>query len=106
MDASRFDSREIAHDSYTQAQLCAYNAAFDELGLRFRWDASTFASLAAIDDEQARISRYIETHHAHLLTAYSVEFLSQAILEKKNTRCPLRRVPHAENGANRDAAAA
>ena len=66
------------------AHLCAYNMAFAELGLRFRWDADTLASLAAIEDEGARIVTYIRTHHPHLLAAYSAEFLSQAILEKKN----------------------
>ncbi|MFM0738733.1 hypothetical protein PQQ51_15945 [Paraburkholderia xenovorans] len=77
-----------AHDAEIHAQLCAYNAAFDELGLRFRWDAYTLVSLAAIDGEQARVAAYIETHHAHLLNAYSAEFLSQAILEKKSARYP------------------
>lgn len=67
--------------------LSAYNAAFDELGLRFRWDRQTLLSLATIEDEAARIVAYIETHHAHLLNAYSAEFLSRAILERKSARC-------------------
>ncbi|HEX7685638.1 MAG TPA: hypothetical protein VF446_19235 [Trinickia sp.] len=70
------------------AHVCAYNMAFAELGLRFRWDARTLVSLADIDDEAARIVAYVETHHPHLLTAYSAEFLSQAILEKKNALRP------------------
>jgi hypothetical protein len=76
------------HDAEIQAQLCAYNCAFDDLGLRFRWDARTLAMLAMIDGEEARITAYIEAHHAHLLNAYSAGFLSRAILERKNARYP------------------
>ncbi len=70
------------------AHVCAYNMAFEELGLRFRWDARMLASLACIEDETARIVTYIETHHPHLLKAYSAEFLSQAILTRKNAQRP------------------
>jgi hypothetical protein len=82
------EGRELGHDREVQAQLCAYNMAFAELGLRFRWDAQTLISLAAIDGEQARITAYIEDQHRHLLHAYSAEFLSRAILEKKTARMP------------------
>jgi hypothetical protein len=88
MNPSQFHARDSAHDAEVQAQLCAYNTAFDELGLRFRWDERTLASLAMIDGEQEQIAAYIEAHHAHLLKAYSAEFLSRAILEKKKARYP------------------
>lgn len=88
MNPSQFDTYDSTQDAEVRAQLCAYNTAFDELGLRFRWDARTLASLATIDGEEARITAYIETHHAHLLNAYSAEFLSRAILEKKKARYP------------------
>lgn len=88
MNASSFEAPDLALDSEVQAQLCAYNAAFDELGLRFRWDVRTLASLAAIDGEREQIAAYIEAHHAHLLNAYSAAFLSEAILEKKRLRYP------------------
>ena len=88
MNPSQFDARESVLDAEVEAQLCAYNSAFDELGLRFRWNARTLASLAMIDGEEAQIAAYIEAHHAHLLNAYSVGFLSRAILEKKNARYP------------------
>ncbi|CAB3778520.1 hypothetical protein LMG28614_00637 [Paraburkholderia ultramafica] len=100
MNPSQSHARDSAHDAEVQAQLCAYNAAFDELGLRFRWDERTLTSLAMIDGEQEQIAAYIEAHHAHLLKAYSAEFLSRAILEKKNARYPARlqmrvdRAPH------------
>ena len=88
MSPYQLDVCDSAHDAEVEAQLCAYNSAFDELGLRFRWDARTLASLAMIDGEEAQIAAYIEAHHAHLLNAYSVGFLSRAILEKKNARYP------------------
>ncbi|WP_408178532.1 MULTISPECIES: hypothetical protein [Paraburkholderia] len=88
MNPLQFDAGDSVHHAEIQAQLCAYNAAFDELGLRFRWDAQTLALLAMIEGEQAQIAAYIEAHHAHLLNAYSAEFLSQAILEKKRARYP------------------
>jgi hypothetical protein len=69
-------------------QLSAYNMAFAELGLRFRWDAATLASLADIESEAARIVAYVEAHHPHLLTAYSADCLSQAILERKHALRP------------------
>ncbi|QQC66162.1 hypothetical protein [Paraburkholderia ginsengisoli] len=90
MNPSQIPARDSAHDVEVQAQLCAYNAAFDELGLRFRWDEQMLTSLAMIDGEREQIAAYIEAHHAHLLKAYSAEFLSRAILERKNARCPAR----------------
>ncbi|WP_198018037.1 hypothetical protein [Burkholderia sp. WSM2230] len=58
--------------------------AFSDLGLRFRWDAHVLASLSAIDDEAERVAAYIRANHSHLLNAYSAEFLSRAILDRKN----------------------
>jgi len=75
-------------DRHLHEQLCAYNSAFDELGLRFRWDAQTLTSLASIDGDEARLATYIETHHPHLLKAYSCDFLCAAILERKNAKAP------------------
>ncbi|HTH76576.1 MAG TPA: hypothetical protein VL635_19455 [Trinickia sp.] len=82
MNATSIDTTEL------DAHVCAYNMAFAELGLRFRWDARTLASLAGIEDEGARIVAYVQAHHPHLLHAYSPEFLSQAILERKNALRP------------------
>ncbi|NKJ47491.1 hypothetical protein CIC12_12220 [Burkholderia sp. SG-MS1] len=90
MNPTQLHARHSEHDAQVQAQLCAYNAAFDELGLRFRWDERTLTSLAMIDGEQEQIAAYIEAQHPHLLKAYSAEFLSRAILEKKHARYPER----------------
>lgn len=70
------------------AHLSAYNCAFAELGLRFRWDMQTLAALAGSGDERARLAAYIEGHHAHLLSAYSTAFLCDAILAHKHALAP------------------
>lgn len=65
--------------------LAAYNSAFVELNLRFRWDEAMYDWLCGmVDCERSRIARYLEEYHAHLLTAYDAPFLSQLILDRKN----------------------
>lgn len=66
------------------AHLSAYNAAFSDLGLRFRWDRDTLDALNEFSSEIARITAYIERFHAHLHKAYDADFLAQLILEKKS----------------------
>jgi hypothetical protein len=61
----------------------AYNAAFCELELGWRWDKRTYRDLMCIPEEKNRIRAYIERHHAHLLRAYDVGFLSDLIYETK-----------------------
>ena len=73
------DDREV------QAQVCAFNTAFEELDLMFRWDVQTYLALASADSDYGKIAQYIETHSPHLLKAYSAEFLCQAIVERKNS---------------------
>lgn len=77
-----------ASDHHLHTQLCAYNSAFAELGLRFRWDVETLRELASIEGDEARLAAYIDTHHPHLLSAYSCDFLCAAILERKNAMAP------------------
>src|SRR5260370_22925046 len=75
-----------AHASaYTSndALLSAYNAAFSDLGLRFRWNQATLDFFDDFGNELARISAYIERFHAHLLKAYDADFLAQLILDRK-----------------------
>lgn len=73
----------VLPDSPDDAHLSAYNAAFSDLGLRFRWDRHTLTTLNEFKSEVARITAYIERYHAHLHTAYDAEFLAQLILHKK-----------------------
>src|SRR5690349_2703835 len=86
---------ELAHD--------AYNAAFYELGLRWHWDRATWnALLRHSPDPQARIRHYVETHHAHLLTAYDADFLAAAIHERalRYKPCTQRRFDWSQAGAS------
>jgi len=78
------DQHRTDYDRAVETQLCAFNSAFADLGLRFRWDADMLRSLATIDGEHARVVAYLQAHQAHLLNAYSAEFLCAAILAKKS----------------------
>ncbi|MDW5444779.1 hypothetical protein [Polaromonas sp. SM01] len=60
-----------------EAQRHAYNAAFEELGLTWHWDAATYARLQAHGRNAVRV--YLETEQAHLLRAYEADFLVNAI---------------------------
>ena len=61
----------------------AYNAAFNELGLRWHWDLDTYvALLRERADAPARVRHYVETQQPHLLRAYDAEFLCGVIQEK------------------------
>ena len=62
----------------------AYNAAFEELGLNWHWDAVTYALLPA--QGPAGVRHYLEHEHQHLLRAYDADFLVQAI-EAAKQRC-------------------
>ena len=75
-------SAEIYTHSATQTQELqrdAYNAAFRKLNLNWFWDTETYEGLLAIADEKQRIGRYLETEQRHLLSAYDVGFLVEAI---------------------------
>jgi hypothetical protein len=80
---ARTCAARVSPDSPDDAHLSAYNAAFSDLGLRFRWDRETLDALSEFNSESARITAYIEQHHAHLHKAYDAEFLAQLILRKK-----------------------
>jgi hypothetical protein len=57
----------------------AYNAAFGELDLDWHWDAQTFHELASCPCETERLRRFLARQHGHLLQAYDIDFLAQAI---------------------------
>ena len=71
-------------DLHNEALLSAYNAAFSDLGLRFRWTQATLDFFDDVSNEMARISAYIERFHSHLLNAYDADFLAQLIFDRKN----------------------
>jgi hypothetical protein len=74
----------LATDASDDAHLSAYNAAFSDLGLRFRWDRATLDLLKEFNGEVARINAFIERYHGHLHRAYDADFLAQMILHKKD----------------------
>ncbi|MFM0039222.1 hypothetical protein PQQ73_28175 [Paraburkholderia strydomiana] len=74
----------LSTDASDDAHLSAYNAAFSDLGLRFRWDHATLELLREFNGEVARITAYIERYHSHLHRAYDADFLAQMILHKKD----------------------
>ncbi|KAA1006954.1 hypothetical protein FVF58_25790 [Paraburkholderia panacisoli] len=74
----------LSADHPDDAHLSAYNAAFSDLGLRFRWDRATLDMLKEFSGEVARITAYIERYHSHLHRAYDADFLAQLILHKKD----------------------
>jgi hypothetical protein len=76
-------SQRIA-DQHAEAQRLAYNAAFDELGLSWSWDADTFARLPS--GARQRVQAYLEREHPHLLRAYEADFLVEAV-ESTKERC-------------------
>lgn len=86
------------------AQRDAYNAAFAELGLRWRWGNETLAQLQSIGSESDRVRRYLDLHQAHLLTAYDADFLVNAILEAK-ARYLVSMADNAGNAARSDSGA-
>ena len=67
------------------AELEAYNRAFLELELSWRWDAPTFRDLqrvAAADRDF--VGAYIERQQPHLLRVYEKSFLRDLVLSAKD----------------------
>jgi hypothetical protein len=67
-------------------ELEAYNRAFSELELPWRWDADTFRDLLTAAGDRDFIGVYIERSQAHLLRVYEKSFLRNLVLEAKE-RC-------------------
>lgn len=70
-----------ALDPGEEAQRHAYNAAFHELDINWHWDAATFARLRPCG--RAAVRAWLETEQPHLLRAYSIDFLVEAIESTK-----------------------
>ena len=85
-------------DPQAEAQRLAYNAAFDELGLSWSWDAETFARLPA--GARQRVQAYLEREHPHLLRAYDADFLVEAVESTKERFFTAMQAPRAAASAN------
>ena len=68
-------------------ECAAFNAAFDELGFDWRWDPGFYRTLRAVGDERARLAIYLREYQAHLLKAYDLAFLCDAILDVRRRYC-------------------
>jgi hypothetical protein len=74
--------------------LDAWNAAFDDLELDWRWDHAILRELAGIQPETDRIIAYLRAHRPHLLQVYDADALAAHIVEVKDRllgRTPDRR---------------
>ncbi len=90
----------VTDDPTTDAHRHAYNAAFDELGLNWHWDAATYAWVRSRGRDGLRT--YLEREHAHLLRAYEADFLVNAI-ESAKARCQAGVAAHHSVAATRAA---
>ena len=61
------------------AELAAWNHAFSELELPWRWDAPTFQHLLSIAKDQDLVGAYVERSQAHLLRSYEKAFLRDLV---------------------------
>jgi hypothetical protein len=79
--ASVFSVNEAAGtaNETLDAELAAYNRAFTELELPWRWDASTFRQLLSIAADRDLVGAYVERNQAHLLRAYEKAFLRDLV---------------------------
>jgi len=61
------------------AELAAYNRAFCELELPWRWDADTLRQLLSIATDHDPVGAYVERNQAHLLRSYEKAFLRDLV---------------------------
>ena len=76
-----------APDAGSEAHRHAYNTAFHELDLDWYWDTETFARLGPYG--RTGVRAYVEIARPHLLRAYDIDFLVDAI-ELVKARCHAR----------------
>jgi hypothetical protein len=75
---------ERVTDEGIAAELEAYNRAFLELELSWRWDAPTFRDLLRNAHDQDFVGAYIERNQSHLLRVYDKSFLRDLVLTAKD----------------------
>ena len=73
-----------AADAESEAHRHAYNAAFHLMDLNWHWDPATFAAIHRYG--RAGVKSWVETEQPHLLRAYAVDFLVNAV-EVTKARC-------------------
>ena len=73
-----------AADAESEAHRHAYNAAFHLLDLNWHWDPATFARIGRYG--RAGVKSWVELEQSHLLKAYTIDFLVNAV-EVTKARC-------------------
>ena len=68
------------------AELEAYNRAFSELELPWRWDAQTLRHLLTVAPDRDCVGAYVELNQPHLLRVYEKAFLSDLVSSTRE-RC-------------------
>ena len=71
-------------DEHLAAELEAYNRAFLELELSWRWDAPTFRDLLRNAADRDFVGAYVEREQPHLLRVYEKSFLRNLVLSAKD----------------------
>jgi hypothetical protein len=69
----------IAPTQADEATRNAYNATFAALELDWHWDRETWLRLRAAGDGRAALRAYVQQQRPHLLRAYGVDCLIDAI---------------------------
>jgi len=75
---------EPSSEAGIAAELEAYNRAFLELELSWRWDAHTFRDLLRLAADKDFVGAYVEHRQPHLLRVYEKSFLRDLILSAKD----------------------
>ncbi len=65
------------------AELRAYNFAFSELELPWRWDVDTYRQLLGVTGDRDPVTAYVESSQQHLLRAYDKKFLRDLVFAVK-----------------------
>ena len=68
------------------AELEAYNRAFSELELPWRWDAQTLRHLLSVAPDRDCVGAYVERSQPHLLRVYEKAFLRELVSSARQ-RC-------------------
>ncbi len=68
------------------AELEAYNRAFSELELPWRWDAQTLRHLLSVAPDRDCVGAYVERNQPHLLRVYEKAFLRDLVSSARE-RC-------------------
>lgn len=76
---ARDEVAATASEERIAAELEAYNRAFFDLELPWRWDARIFRDLLQVARDRDIVGAYVERNQAHLLRVYEKAFLRDLV---------------------------